>query len=79
MLRLADRSSSSSALKLTLSAGVYNAVTGAEDGLASTLTLGELGVELTEKEIAAGITLDTTYASWLDTYRAAIKWDIASV
>ena len=79
MLRLADRSSISSALKLTLSAGVYNAVTGAEDGLASTLTLGELGVELTEKEIAAGITLDTTYASWLDTYRAAIKWDIASV
>ena len=80
ILRLADRSASS-ALTLTLSSAVYNAVTGANSAPASTLTLADLGItsdDLTAKETAAGITTATVYATWLDTYRTAIKWNIAN-
>lgn len=80
ILRLADRSASS-ALTLTLSSAVYNAVTGADSAPASTLTLADLGItsdDLTAKETAAGITTATVYATWLDTYRTAIKWNIAN-
>ena len=80
ILRLADRSASS-ALTLTLSSAVYNAVTGANSAPASTLTLADLGItsdDLTAKETAAGITTATIYATWLDTYRTAIKWNIAN-
>ena len=66
VLRLANRKTTT-ALTLTLSANVYNAVTGANSGWASQHTLAELG-----------ITSATIYATWLDTYTGAngIHWDI---
>ena len=70
---------------LTLSAEVYRAIYGLDSSdvadptsAARTLTLADLGVtELTDIEIAAGITLDTLYYSAIDTYRGAIYWNIA--
>ena len=80
ILRLANRKSTT-ALTLTLSAAVYNAVTGADSGWASMHTLADLGItdnDLTELETELGITSATIYASWLDTYTGAngIHWDI---
>lgn len=72
-LRLANRKSTT-ALTITLSAAVYTALT------SETRTLADLGItaaELTDAEKAAGITTDTAYNSWLDTYRAAINWNFA--
>lgn len=70
---------------LTLSAAVYRAIYGLDSSdiadptsAARTLTLSDLGIiELTDIEIAAGITLDTLYYSAIDTYRGAIYWNIA--
>lgn len=80
VLRLANRKSTT-ALTLTLSANVYNAVTGASSGWASQHTLAELGItdnDLTDLETELGITSATIYATWLDTYTGAngIHWDI---
>ena len=80
VLRLANRKSTT-ALTLTLSAAVYNAVTGANSGWASLHTLAELGItdnDLTDLETELGITSATIYATWLDTYTGAngIHWDI---
>ena len=80
VLRLANRKATT-ALTLTLSANVYNAVTGANSGWASQHTLAELGItdnDLTDLETELGITSATIYASWLDTYTGAngIHWDI---
>ena len=80
VLRLANRKTTS-ALTLTLSAAVYNAVTGANSGWASLHTLAELGItdnDLTDLETELGITSATIYATWLDTYTGAngIHWDI---
>ena len=81
VLRLANRKSTT-ALTLTLSANVYNAVTGANSGWASQHTLAELGItdnDLTDLETELGFNpAETTYASWLDTYTGAngIHWDI---
>ena len=80
VLRLANRKTTT-ALTLTLSANVYNAVTGANSGWASQHTLAELGItdnDLTDLETELGITTATIYASWLDTYTGAngIHWDI---
>ena len=80
VLRLANRKSTT-ALTLTLSANVYNAVTGANSGWASQHTLAELGItdnDLTDLETELGITSATIYATWLDTYTGAngIHWDI---
>ncbi len=80
VLRLANRKTTS-ALTLTLSANVYNAVTGANSGWASQHTLAELGItdnDLTDLETELGITSATIYATWLDTYTGAngIHWDI---
>ena len=80
ILRLANRKSTT-ALTLTLSAAVYNAVTGADSGWASLHTLAELGItdnDLTELETDLGITTSTIYATWLDTFTGAngIHWDI---
>ena len=81
VLRLANRKSTT-ALTLTLSAAVYNAVTGANSGWASQHTLAELGItdnDLTDLETELGFNpAETTYASWLDTYTGAngIHWDI---
>lgn len=80
VLRLANRKSTT-ALTLTLSAAVYNAVTGANSGWASQHTLAELGItdnDLTDLETELGITSATIYATWLDTYTGAngIHWDI---
>lgn len=72
-LRLANRKSAT-ALTIILSAAVYTALT------SETRTLADLGItasELTDAETAAGITTDTAYNSWLDTYRAAINWNFA--
>lgn len=79
VLRLSNRNSTS-ALTLTLSEDVYNSVTGANSGLASYYKLEKLGItdaDLTDAEKAAGITTDTAYNKWLDTYRAAINWNLA--
>jgi len=71
-LRLADRTATT-ALTLTLSSAVYTALT------TETRTLAELGITtLTDKEQAAGITLATAYNTWLDTYRAAINWNVTN-
>ena len=80
VLRLANRKSTT-ALTLTLSAAVYNAVTGANSGWASQHTLADLGItdnDLTDLETELGITSATIYATWLDTYTGAngIHWDI---
>ena len=80
VLRLANRKTTT-ALTLTLSANVYNAVTGANSGWASQHTLAELGItdnDLTDLETELGITSATIYATWLDTYTGAngIHWDI---
>ena len=81
VLRLANRKSTT-ALTLTLSANVYNAVTGANSGWASQHTLAELGItdnDLTDLETELGFNpAETKYASWLDTYTGAngIHWDI---
>ena len=80
VLRLANRKTTT-ALTLTLSANVYNAVTGANSGWASQHTLAELGItdnDLTDLETELGITTATIYATWLDTYTGAngIHWDI---
>ena len=80
VLRLANRKTTT-ALTLTLSAAVYNAVTGANSGWASQHTLAELGItdnDLTDLETELGITSATIYASWLDTYTGlnGIHWDI---
>ena len=80
VLRLANRKSTT-ALTLTLSANVYNAVTGANSGWASQHTLADLGItdsDLTDLETELGITSATIYATWLDTYTGAngIHWDI---
>lgn len=79
-LRLADRTGQS-ALTLTLSQAVYLAITGTDTTTtALTLTLNQLGItDLTDKETQAGITLNTTYATWLETYRDAINWNIGYV
>lgn len=72
-LRLANRTGTT-ALTLTLSEAVYTALT------SETSTLADIGItaaDLTASETAAGITTDTAYNSWLDTYRAAIKWNFA--
>lgn len=79
-LRLANRKDTT-ALTLTLSAAVYNAVTGADSGWASLHTLAELGIttdDLTELEQELGITTATLYSTWLDTYTGAngIHWNI---
>ena len=83
VLRLANRKSTT-ALTLTLSANVYNAVTGANSGWASQHTLADLGItdnDLTDLETELGITSATIYASWLDTYTGAngIHWDITDM
>ena len=80
VLRLANRKTTT-ALTLTLSAAVYNAVTGANSGWASQHTLADLGItdnDLTDLETELGITSATIYATWLDTYTGAngIHWDI---
>ena len=80
VLRLANRKTIT-ALTLTLSAAVYNAVTGANSGWASQHTLADLGItdnDLTDLETELGITSATIYATWLDTYTGAngIHWDI---
>ena len=80
VLRLANRKTTT-ALTLTISANVYNAVTGANSGWASQHTLADLGItdnDLTDLETELGITSATIYASWLDTYTGAngIHWDI---
>lgn len=81
ILRLANRKSTT-ALTLTLSAAVYNAVTGADSGWASLHTLADLGItdnDLTELETELlPLKSATIYASWLDTYTGAngIHWDI---
>ena len=81
VLRLANRKTTT-ALTLTLSANVYNAVTGANSGWASQHTLADLGItdnDLTDLETELGFNpAETTYASWLDTYTGAngIHWDI---
>ena len=80
VLRLANRKTTT-ALTLTLSANVYNAVTGANSGWASQHTLAELGItaaDLTDLETELGITSSTIYATWLDTFTGAngIHWDI---
>ena len=80
VLRLANRKTTT-ALTLTISAAVYNAVTGANSGWASQHTLAELGItdnDLTDLETELGITSATIYATWLDTYTGAngIHWDI---
>ena len=80
ILRLANRKSTA-ALTLTLSAAVYNAVTGADSGWASLHTLADLGItdnDLTDLETDLGITSATIYATWLDTFTGAngIHWDI---
>ena len=80
VLRLANRKTTT-ALTLTLSANVYNAVTGANSGWASQHTLADLGItaaDLTDLETELGITSATIYATWLDTYTGAngIHWDI---
>ena len=80
VLRLANRKTTT-ALTLTLSAAVYNAVTGANRGWASQHTLADLGItdnDLTDLETELGITSATIYATWLDTYTGAngIHWDI---
>lgn len=79
-LRLANRKDTT-ALTLTLSAAVYNAVTGADSGWASLHTLAELGIttdDLTELEQELGITTATLYSTWLDTYTGAngIHWNV---
>ena len=79
-LRLANQKDST-ALTLTLSAAVYNAVTGADSGWASLHTLADLGIttdDLTELEQELGITTATIYATWLDTYTGAngIHWNV---
>ena len=79
-LRLASRKDTT-ALTLTLSAAVYNAVTGADSGWASLHTLADLGIttdDLTDLEQELGITTATIYATWLDTYTGAngIHWNI---
>lgn len=84
LLRLAPMTSGTTKT-LTLSAAVYRAIYGLDNSdvadqtsAARTLTLADLGVtELTDIEIAAGITLDTLYYSAIDTYRGAIYWNIA--
>lgn len=68
-------------LTLTLSAAVYNAVTGANSGWASLHTLADLGIttdDLTELEQELGITTATLYSTWLDTYTGAngIHWNV---
>ena len=80
VLRLANRKTTT-ALTLTLSAAVYNAVTGANSGWASQHTLAELGItdnDLTDLETELGITSATIYATWLDTYTGAngIHWNV---
>ena len=80
VLRLANRKTTT-ALTLTLSAAVYNAVTGANSGWASQHTLAELGItdnDLTDLETELGITFATIYATWLDTYTGAngIHWNV---
>jgi hypothetical protein len=80
ILRLANRKTTS-ALTLTLSAAVYNAVTGADSGWASLHTLADLGItdnDLTDLETELGITTSTIYATWLDTYTGAngIHWNV---
>ena len=80
VLRLANRKTIT-ALTLTLSAAVYNAVTGANSGWASQHTLAELGItdnDLTDLETELGITSATIYATWLDTYTGAngIHWNV---
>ena len=80
VLRLANRKTTT-ALTLTLSANVYNAVTGANSGWASQHTLAELGItdnDLTDLETELGITSATIYATWLDTYTGAngIHWNV---
>lgn len=85
MLRLTKRTSTSQ-LTLTLSPAVYQKVYGLDtnynvdpSAFAQTATLGDLGItaeDLTETEVAAGITVNTIYATWLDTYRGAIYWNI---
>lgn len=83
--RLAQRTSTTS-LTLTLSPAVYKAVYGLDadynvdpDALAQTASLADFGItteDLNEIEIAAGITTSTKYATWLDTYRGAIYWNV---
>lgn len=83
--RLAKGTSTTS-LTLTLSPEVYKAVYGLDadynvdpDALAQTASLANLGItteDLNEIEIAAGITTATKYATWLDTYRGAIYWNV---
>lgn len=76
---------SNTAKTFTLSAPVYRAIYGLDssdtpdaNSYARTHTLADLGItELTEKEIEAGITLNTLYYSAIDTYRNAINWNIA--
>lgn len=85
MLRLAQRISTTS-LTLTLSPEVYKAVYGLDadynvdpNALAQTASLADFGInteDLNEIEISAGITTATKYATWLDTYRGAIYWNI---
>jgi hypothetical protein len=81
ILRLANRKSTT-ALTLTLSAAVYNAVTGANSGWASLHSLAELGItdnDLTDLETELlPLKSATIYASWLDTFTGAngIHWDI---
>lgn len=83
--RLAKRTSTTS-LTLTLSPAVYKAVYGLDanynvdpNALAQTASLADFGItteDLNEIEIAAGITTATKYATWLDTYRGAIYWNV---
>lgn len=83
--RLAQRTSTTS-LTLTLSPAVYKAIYGLNadynvdpNALAQTASLADFGItteDLNEIEIAAGITTATKYATWLDTYRGAIYWNV---
>ena len=83
--RLAKRTSTTS-LTLTLSPEVYKAVYGLDsdynvdpNALAQTASLADFGItieDLNEIEMAAGITTATKYATWLDTYRGAIYWNV---
>ena len=83
--RLAQRTSTTS-LTLTLSPEVYKAIYGLDadynvdpNALAQTASLADFGItteDLNDIEIAAGITTATKYATWLDTYRGAIYWNV---
>ena len=85
MLRLEHRTSTTS-LTLTLSPEVYKSIYGLDadynvdpNALAQTASLADFGInteDLNEIEISAGITTATKYATWLDTYRGAIYWNI---